>query len=127
MGIILYLKRSSCVLIGKHRFRGKRRISFNEETLERPSQRNPAKIGDHGDAGRLPAVHRNHENDAQGKARKEARFPRPGFFFLVGSLTCREFGIRQTLSNNLRHNLNESPSIVAIVAVIEPEYLLCNI
>jgi len=94
--------------------------------MGRPSQK-AAQTRDYGDAGRLQAVHRNHEETYEGETRTEARFPRPGFGFLVGPLTRSQFGIRQTLADDLRHHLYETPCIVAIVTMIEPEYLLCDV
>lgn len=76
---------------------------------------------------RLHAVYRNHENNAQGEACQKTRFPRPGFFRLAGSLSCRQFGIREALANDLGHDLYEPASIIAVIAVIEPEYLLCDV
>jgi hypothetical protein len=93
--------------------------------MGRPSQK-ATQTGDDEHAGRLWAVHRDHEETPQGKTAKKTRFPRR-LGFLVRPLTRCELGIGQTLPGDLRHDLNEAASIVAVVAMIKSEDLFRNV
>lgn len=93
--------------------------------MDRPGQK-ATQTRDDEHAGKLRAVHRDHEKTPQGKAAKKTRFPRR-LGFLVRPLTGGQLGIGESFPGDLRHDLNETASIVAVVAMIESKDLLRDV